>query len=109
MPMQKQFFNNQNLEIFEKLVTEFQTENPAIESSKIASALAFIAQGSEPLLISDKAQSFGREQTQGEVKTLSTKATPLKDHPQIPMCRYLAWSVPASCDFIVLFSEFCHI
>jgi hypothetical protein len=23
-----------------------------------------------------------------EVKTLSTKATPLKDHPQIPMCRY---------------------
>jgi ATP-dependent RNA helicase DeaD len=60
-----QTINNQNLEIFEKLVTEFQTENPAIESSKIASALAFIAQGSEPLLISDKAQSFGREQTQG--------------------------------------------
>ena len=83
-----QTINNQNLEIFEKLVTEFQTENPAIESSKIASALAFIAQGSEPLLISDKAQSFGREQTQGEAKTLSTKATPLKDHPQIPMCRY---------------------
>jgi ATP-dependent RNA helicase DeaD len=53
-----QTINNQNLEIFEKLVTEFQTENPAIESSKIASALAFIAQGSEPLLISDKAQSF---------------------------------------------------
>jgi hypothetical protein len=25
---------------------------------------------------------------QGEAKTLSTKATPLKDHPQIPMCRY---------------------
>jgi ATP-dependent RNA helicase DeaD len=51
--------------------------------------LAFIAQGSEPLLISDKVQSFGKEQTQGEAKTLSTKATPLKDHPQIPMCRYL--------------------
>jgi ATP-dependent RNA helicase DeaD len=51
------------LKALEKLVTEFQTENPAIESSKIASALAFIAQGSEPLLISDKAQSFGREQT----------------------------------------------
>jgi ATP-dependent RNA helicase DeaD len=33
-----QTINNQNLEIFEKLVTEFQTENPAIESSKIASA-----------------------------------------------------------------------
>lgn len=83
-----QTINNQNLEIFEKLVAEFQAENPEIESSKIASALAFIAQGSEPLLISDKVQSFGREQMQGEAKTLSTKATPLKDHPQIPMCRY---------------------
>jgi hypothetical protein len=91
--------------------------------------LAFIAQGSEPLLISDKAQSFGREQTQGEAKTLSTKATPLKDHPQIPMCRYrievgfmvsgeffapscaflIAWFIPVSCCFIILFSEFCHI
>jgi hypothetical protein len=34
-----------SIEIFEKLVAEFQAENPEIESSKIASALAFIAQG----------------------------------------------------------------
>lgn len=80
--------NNQSLEVFEKLVTEFQTANPELEPVKITSALAFIAQGKEPLLISDKAQSFGREQRQGEEKTISTKALPLKDNPQIPMCRY---------------------
>ncbi len=83
-----QTINNQNLEIFEKLVSEFQADNPDTETLKIASALAFIAQGSEPLLISDKAQSFGKEQRQGEAKTIPTEATPLKDHPQIPMRRY---------------------
>lgn len=83
-----QTVNNQNLEIFEKLVTEFQIENPEIELSKIASALAFIAQGSEPLLISDKVRSFGREKREGEVKSILIKATPLKDYPEIPMCRY---------------------
>ncbi|AYQ56013.1 ATP-dependent RNA helicase DeaD [Bathymodiolus thermophilus thioautotrophic gill symbiont] len=83
-----QTINNQSLEIFEKLVTEFQGSNPEIEPLKIASALAFIAQGKEPLLISDKVQSFGREQRQGEEKIISTEASPLKDNPQIPMCRY---------------------
>ncbi|CAC9602509.1 DEAD-box ATP-dependent RNA helicase DeaD (CshA) (EC 3.6.4.13) [uncultured Gammaproteobacteria bacterium] len=83
-----QTINNQSLEIFEKLVTEFQEENPEIEPLKTASALAFIAQGKEPLLISDKAQSFGKEQRQGEEKIISTEASPLKDNPQIPMCRY---------------------
>ncbi|SMN14351.1 DEAD-box ATP-dependent RNA helicase CshA [uncultured Candidatus Thioglobus sp.] len=83
-----QIISNQDLTVFEKLVSEFQTENPDIEVSKISSALAFIAQGSEPLLISDKMQSFGREQTQGEEKTISPEATPLKNHPQIPMHRY---------------------
>ncbi|RUA06165.1 MAG: ATP-dependent helicase, partial [Gammaproteobacteria bacterium] len=80
--------NNQNLEVFEKLVTEFQEANPELESVKVAAALAFIAQGKEPLLISDKAQSFGREQRQGEEKTISTEASPLKDNPQVPMLRY---------------------
>ncbi len=83
-----QTINNQSLEIFEKLVTEFQEENPEIEPLKTASALAFIAQGKEPLLISDKAQSFGKEQRQGEEKIISTEASPLKGNPQIPMCRY---------------------
>ncbi|CAB9543575.1 DEAD-box ATP-dependent RNA helicase DeaD (= CshA) (EC [Bathymodiolus brooksi thiotrophic gill symbiont] len=83
-----QTINNQSLEIFGKLVTEFQEENPEIEPLKTASALAFIAQGKEPLLISDKAQSFGKEQRQGEEKIISTEASPLKDNPQIPMCRY---------------------
>ncbi|MBA5248131.1 MAG: DEAD/DEAH box helicase [Gammaproteobacteria bacterium] len=80
--------NNQSLEVFEKLVTEFQADNPELESIKVAAALAFIAQGKEPLLISDKPQSFGRTQKQGEAKTISTEASPLKDNPQIPMLRY---------------------
>lgn len=83
-----QTINNQNLAVFEKLISEFQTDNPEIEISKIASALAFIAQGNEPLLISDKMQSFNSKPTQDEAKTISTKATPLKDYPQIPMRRY---------------------
>lgn len=80
--------NNQNLEIFEKLVTEFQTANPELEPVKIASALAFIAQGKEPLLISDKAQNFAKAQRQSEEKTILTQASPLKNNPKIPMCRY---------------------
>uniref|UniRef100_UPI0034E03E51 DEAD/DEAH box helicase n=1 Tax=Candidatus Thiodubiliella endoseptemdiera TaxID=2738886 RepID=UPI0034E03E51 len=80
--------NNQSLEVFEKLVTEFQEANPELESIKVAAALAFIAQGKEPLLISDKPQSFGRTQRQGEAKTISIEASPLKDNPQIPMLRY---------------------
>ncbi|WXU00387.1 MAG: ATP-dependent RNA helicase DeaD [Catillopecten margaritatus gill symbiont] len=80
--------NNQSLEVFEKLVIEFQESNPELESVKVAAALAFIAQGKEPLLISDKAQSFGREQRQGEEKIISTEASPLKDNPQVPMVRY---------------------
>ncbi len=71
-----QTINNQNDMAtirLDKLVTEFQTENPEVKSSKIASALAFIAQGNEPLLISDKMQNFGKKQIQGEKKIFQPK------------------------------------
>lgn len=74
--------NNQNLGIFEKLITEYQQENPQIESVKIASALSLIAQGSEPLLLSEKQSSFGKAQS------LPIQANSLKEFPQIPMLRY---------------------
>ncbi|BBB23647.1 ATP-dependent RNA helicase DeaD [Isorropodon fossajaponicum endosymbiont JTNG4] len=83
-----QTINNQNLDIFEKLVSEFQQENPEVEISKISAALAFIAQGNEPLLLSEKEPNFGSNQTPKEEKIIPIKAEPLKDFPKIPMCRY---------------------
>ncbi len=80
--------NNQNLSVFEKLVTEFQVNNEEAEPIKIAAALAFIAQGNEPLLLSEKESSFGRDQKPGEEKIVPVEANSLKNNPQIPMRRY---------------------
>ncbi|BAF61949.1 DEAD/DEAH box helicase [Candidatus Vesicomyidisocius calyptogenae] len=83
-----QTINNQNLEIFKKLVGEFQQENPKIEISQISSALAYIAQGNEPLLLSEKESNLGFNQTPKEKIIISIRAKPLKGFPKIPMCRY---------------------
>ncbi len=80
--------NNQNLSVFEKLVTEFQENNEEAGLVKIAAALAFIAQGNEPLLLSEKESSFGRDQKPGEEKIVPVEANSLKNNPQIPMRRY---------------------
>ena len=80
--------SNQDLTIFEKLVTEFQEANEEVSHLKVAAALAHIAQGNEPLLLSEKEPSFGRDQKPGEEKVIPVEASPLKDHPQIPMRRY---------------------
>jgi ATP-dependent RNA helicase DeaD len=80
--------NNQNLSVFEKLVTEFQQSNEEVSHLKIAAALAHIAQGDEPLFLSEKEPSFGRNQKSGEEKNIPIDASPLKNHPQIPMRRY---------------------
>ncbi len=80
--------NNQDLSIFEKLVTEFQGANEESSQLKIAAALAHIAQGNEPLLLSEKEPSFGRDQKPGEKKIVPVEANSLKNHPQIPMRRY---------------------
>jgi ATP-dependent RNA helicase DeaD len=55
---------------------------------KIAAALALIAQGNEPLLLSEKEPKFISGQSETKEKIISTKAEPLKAHPQIPMRRY---------------------
>ncbi|MDC9726362.1 MAG: DEAD/DEAH box helicase [Candidatus Thioglobus sp.] len=80
--------SNQDLSIFEKLVAEFQEANENSSHLKIAAALAHIAQGGEPLLMSEQEPSYGRNQKPGEEKIISVEATQLKDHPQIPMRRY---------------------
>ncbi len=80
--------NNKDLSVFEKLVSEFQQANEETSHIKIAAALALIAQGNEPLLLSENEPSFGRDQAQTQEKTIPTKADTLKGFPQIPMKRY---------------------
>ncbi len=80
--------NNQDLEVFEKLIKEYQQENIEVKSEKISAAIALIAQGGEPLLLSEKELNSSSEQGKKEEKIISTKAEGLKDHPQIPMRRY---------------------
>ncbi|MCS5592818.1 MAG: DEAD/DEAH box helicase [Gammaproteobacteria bacterium] len=80
--------SNQNLAVFEELILEFQKDNE-IDTFKIAAALALMAQGSEPLLLDEKAfkqAEFGA--SSGKKITVDIEASPLKDNPQVPMRRY---------------------
>jgi len=80
--------SNQNLAVFEELLLEFQKEQE-VDTFKIAAALALMAQGTEPLLLDEKAfkqAEFGA--SSGKKITVDTEASPLKDNPQVPMRRY---------------------
>lgn len=80
--------SNQDLSLFTELIQQYAEPDTKVSLLKIAAALAFIAQGDEPLLLSEKALSFTGKSTIQEEKTISIKAKPLKNHPQIPMRRY---------------------
>jgi len=80
--------SNQNLAVFEELLLEFQKEHE-VDPFKVAAALALMAQGSEPLLLDEKAfkqAEFGA--SSGKKITVDIEASPLKDNPQVPMKRY---------------------
>ena len=79
---------NQDLTIFENLIEQYQQSNEETSLVKISAALAVIAQGNEPLLLSEKEVSFDKRQAQQTQKIIPTEADSLKDHPQIPMRRY---------------------
>lgn len=79
---------NQDLSVFEKIVSEFQQTNEQVSHLKIAAALALIAQGSEPLLLSEKEPNFGKNRAGSEEKVIPINANSLKDFPKIPMKRY---------------------
>ncbi|TNF91724.1 MAG: DEAD/DEAH box helicase, partial [Gammaproteobacteria bacterium] len=94
-----------NMEIFQKIILEYQDET-GIEPVQIAAALAQIAQGEEPLFLTertqprrsekklqpgDKAQLSDRgrkTRSSNREKTLQTKPIPLKEFPEIEMRRY---------------------
>jgi ATP-dependent RNA helicase DeaD len=80
--------NNQELGIFEELILSFQKENE-VDAFMIASALALMAQGTEPLLLSEKELSQGSFKEGSKAKiSISIHADPLKNNPSIKMRRY---------------------
>jgi len=79
---------NQELGIFEELILSFQKEHE-VDAFKIASALALMAQGTEPLLLSEKELSQGSFKEGSKAKiSISVHADPLKNNPSIKMRRY---------------------
>ncbi|MDC1026872.1 DEAD/DEAH box helicase [Candidatus Thioglobus sp.] len=80
--------NNQELGIFEELILSFQKEHE-VDAFKIASALALMAQGTEPLLLSEKELNQGSFKEGSKAKiSISVHADPLKNNPSIKMRRY---------------------
>jgi len=83
-----QTIENQDLSIFSELVQSYQKENE-VDLFKIASSLALMAQGNEPLLLSEK-EVIQPKLDSKDKKTISISihADPLKDNPSIQMRRY---------------------
>ena len=80
--------NNQELAIFEELILTYQKEHE-IDAFKIASALALMAQGTEPLLLNEKEINKASLDKGNKSKiSVSINADPLKDNPSIHMRRY---------------------
>jgi len=80
--------DNQELSIFEELILDYQKEHE-IDAFKIASALALMAQGTEPLLLNEKEinQTSFDEKNKSKI-SVSIHADSLKDNPAIKMRRY---------------------
>ena len=80
--------DNQELAIFEELILDYQKEHE-IDAFKISSALALMAQGTEPLLLNEKEinQTSFDEKNKNKI-SVSVHADSLKDNPAIKMRRY---------------------
>jgi ATP-dependent RNA helicase DeaD len=83
-----QTLENQDLSIFSDLVLSYQKENE-VDLFKIASSLALMAQGTEPLLLSEKEIIQSKiDSKDNKTIAISIHADPLKDNPSIQMRRY---------------------
>jgi len=80
--------DNQELSIFEELILDYQKEHE-IDAFKISSALALMAQGTEPLLLNEKEinQASFDEKNKNKI-SISVHADSLKENPAIKMRRY---------------------
>lgn len=83
----------QDLDTFYKLVSDYQDEE-SCDPLLIAAALASMAQGSEPLLMSESGNRItehdkrSTRDTNRKAPQFSTRALPLKDFPEVEMQRY---------------------
>ena len=80
--------DNQELAIFEELILDYQKEHE-IDAFKISSALALMAQGTEPLLLNEKEinQASFDEKNKNKI-SVPVHADSLKENPAIKMRRY---------------------
>jgi len=80
--------DNQELAIFEELILDYQKEHE-IDAFKISSALALMAQGTEPLLLNEKEinQASFDEKNKNKI-SVSVHADSLKNNTAIKMRRY---------------------
>ncbi len=89
--------DTKDLEIFTNLVSEYQAEHDA-DPLAMAAALAFMAQGNEPLLVSDKpsrrerparvVEAGERPPRKQKPTTVEREPRPLKEHPDVAMERF---------------------
>jgi len=86
--------DSQDLEFYKNLLTEYQQKHDA-DPLIIASALAQLLQGETPLLMKEQERPPRRERSErGErdrrpPRGMSSKAKPLKDHPDVEMQRFM--------------------
>ncbi|MEP3349805.1 MAG: helicase-related protein, partial [Marinomonas sp.] len=97
--------DNENLDFFLELVQSYQKENE-VDPLKMAAALAHMAQGKTPLLLSEmevrqerRERRDDRENSRGDrgdraprerkVRPVTAEAMPLKDDPSTSMTRYV--------------------
>ncbi len=80
-----------DLDVFSQLLEEYCAETDA-DIMKIASALAYIAQGKQPLLLNEKEvpkiQNQNYPEHSGESKKVRFKPLPLKSSPDVMMKRF---------------------
>jgi len=93
--------DNENLDFFLELVQSYQKENE-VDPLKMAAALAHMAQGKTPLLLSemevrqerrerreDRGDRPDRAPRERKVRPVTADAMPLKDNPDMSMTRYV--------------------
>lgn len=100
---------NEDLDFFQQMINAYQADE-AVEPEKIAAAIAFIAQGKEPFLLTEQQRPKresrernhdgndrggrgergrrGSERGAPREKQVIMEANPLKEHPDIDMVRY---------------------
>jgi len=83
--------SNRNMDMFQQLILDYHEET-GTEPLQIAAALAQLAQGEQPLLVSEKesrpAEKERRTRSDGKAKSVKTRPNQLKSDPDVDMCRF---------------------